>query len=193
MAEIKIRKIVVSVEETHREAGRAIAPPTRKAVAAAVIENPFAGEYVEDLEPLIAMGEELGGLLSERARDALGAAPGDIQSYGKAAIVGEAGELEHTAALIHPRYGRIFRENVEKGDAAIPSTKKRGGPGTRIDVPLHYKNEVRVRSHFDAVEVSIPDAPMANEVVVIAAVTDSGRPLPRIGGTTPAEVEAGSS
>src|SRR5579871_2543021 len=122
-----IRKIVTVVEETHLEMGKAIAPPTRRAAAVAVIENPFAGRYVEDLAPLIAMGEELGKLLSERAVAALGIAGPDVQSYGKAALVGENGEMEHAAALLHPRMGAPVRNALGKGAALIPSSKKRGG------------------------------------------------------------------
>ena len=183
-----IRKIVTVVEETHIEMGKTIAPPTRRAAAIAVIENPFAGKYVEDLSPLIAIGEELGGLLGERAVAALGVAPGQIESYGKAAIVGEAGELEHAAAILHPTLGKPLRAAVEKGAALIPSAKKRGGMGARIDVPLGHKDAAFVRSHFDALEVGVPDAPRANEIVVAIVVTDSGRPLPRIGGLQKHEI-----
>jgi hypothetical protein len=185
----EIRKLVVLVEETCREAGKSVQPPTRKAVALAVIRNPFAGRYVDDLEPLMAVGEELGGLLGQRAVAALGVAPGAIESYGKAAIVGEAGELEHAAAILHPRLGKPLREAVEKGAALVPSAKKMGGLGTPIDVPLGHKDAAFVRSHFDAIEVRLPDAPRADEILVAVAVTDSGRPLPRIGGLQKHEIK----
>jgi hypothetical protein len=189
MTQAKIRKIVVGVEETHQEMGRPIEPATRKAWAIAVIENPFAGKYEADLAPLIAIGEALGGLLGERAVAALGIAPGTVESYGKAAIVGEAGELEHAAAILHPTLGKPFRVAVEKGAALIPSAKKRGGMGARIDVPLGHKDAAWVRSHFDAIEIGVSDAPRANEIVVALVVTDSGRPLPRIGGLQAHEIE----
>lgn len=185
----QIRKIVVLVEETHREMGRAIAPPTRKAAALAVIANPFAGRFVEDLEPLIAIGEELGDLLGRRAVAALGIAPAMVESYGKAAMVGEGGELEHAGAILHPRMGKPLRAAVEKGAALVPSAKKMGGPGQPLDVPLGHKDAAYVRSHFDAMEVRLADAPRAGEILVAIAITDSGRPLPRIGGLTVAEVE----
>jgi len=178
----RIRKLIVAVEETHREQGKEVAPPTRKAAAVAVIDNPCASNYVEDLEPLMAIGEELGELLGRRAVAALGIRPGQAESYGKAAIVGENGELEHAAAILHPRLGKPLREAVEKGAALVPSAKKRGGPGAAIDVPLGHKDAAYVRSHFDAIEVRVADAPRANEIVVAVAVTDSGRPLARIGG-----------
>src|SRR5258707_6903382 len=159
----KIRKLIVSVEETHEEMGRTIAPPTRKACALAVIENPCAGHFEATLDVLVKMGEELGGLLGERAVAALGVTPAQIESYGKAAIVGEAGELEHAAAILHPTLGKPLRAAVEKGAALIPSAKKRGGLGCTIDVPLGHKAAAFVRSHFDAMEARGADAPRANE------------------------------
>jgi hypothetical protein len=184
-----IRKLLTIVEETHREAGEAISPPTRKACAIAVIDNPFAGRHAPDLSELIEIGAMLGELLGNRAVAALGIAPADVQSYGKAAIVGEDGELEHAAAILHPKLGAPLRVAVEKGAALVPSAKKRGGMGTAIDVPLGHKDAAYVRSHFDAMEIHVPDAPMRGEIVVAIVVTDSGRPLPRIGGLTHAEIE----
>ena len=178
----RIRKLVVQVDETRIEMGQAVNPPTRRALAMAVIENPCAGRYVENLDELIAIGEELGGLLGARCVQALGITPGQAHSYGKAAIVGEAGELEHAAAILHPKLGAPLRAAVEKGAALVPSSKKRGGLGTSIDVPLGHKNAAFVRSHFDAMEARVSDAPRANEIVVAVVVTDSGRPLARIGG-----------
>lgn len=185
----KIRKIVTVLEETITEMGRPVEPPTRRAAALAVIENPLAGRYEEDLSVLVAAGEELGLLLTARAVAALGIEGARAESYGKAAIVGENGELEHAAAILHPKMGAPVRRVLERGAALIPSAKKRGGPGTGIDVPLGHKDAAFVRSHFDAMEVRIADAPRANEIVVAIAVTDSGRPLPRIGGLTTAEIK----
>jgi hypothetical protein len=185
----KIRKLIVQVDETRIEMGQAVAPPTRRALAMAVIENPFAGRYEEKLDALVAIGEELGGLLGDKCVAALGIAPGQAQSYGKAAIVGEAGELEHAAAILHPKLGAPLRRAVEKGAALVPSAKKRGGLGTAIDVPLGHKDAAFVRSHFDAMEARVSDAPRANEIVVAVVVTDSGRPLPRIGGLQAHEIK----
>ena len=184
-----IRKIIVQVDETRIEMGRSISPPTRKALAMAVIENPFAGQYTDNLDALIAIGEELGALLGQRCVEALGIEPGQAQSYGKAAIVGEAGELEHAAAILHPKLGAPLRIAVEKGAALVPSSKKRGGLGTAIDVPLGHKDAAFVRSHFDAMEARVADAPRANEIVVAVVVTDSGRPLPRVGGLQVHEIQ----
>jgi hypothetical protein len=185
----EIRKLAVWVEETHTEMGRPVTPATRKAVAVAVIANPFAGRYAEDLSPLIEIGAELGGLLGARCVAALGIAPHEAQSYGKAAMVGEGGELEHAAAILHPKLGAPLRAAVEKGAALVPSSKKMGGPGQVLDVPLGHKDAAYVRSHFDGIEVRLNDAPRAGEIMVAVAVTDSGRPLPRVGGLTHAEAE----
>jgi len=184
-----IRKLVIQVDETRKEMGQDITPPTRRAVAIAVIENPYAGRYSENLDELIAIGEELGALLGQKAVKALGIEPGQAQSYGKAAIVGENGELEHAAAILHPKLGAPLRVAVEKGAALVPSAKKRGTLGTAIDVPLGHKDAAFVRSHFDAIEARVSDAPRANEIVVAVAVTDSGRPLPRIGGLQASEIK----
>lgn len=185
----RIRKIIVVVEETRSEMGRPVDPPTRKAAAVAVIANPFAGRYQEDLSDLIAIGEELGALLGQKAVEALGIAPSQAESYGKAAVVGENGELEHAAAILHPKLGAPLRKAVEKGAALVPSSKKRGGMNAPIDIPLGHKDAAFVRSHFDAMEVRVPDAPRADEIVVAVAVTDSGRPFPRVGGLTVSEIK----
>ncbi len=182
----KIRKLVTFVEETRVEMDRAVEPPTRRAAAVAVIENPFAGRYVEDLSLLIDVGEDLGQL---RAVAALGIEGSRAESYGKAAAVGENGELEHAAAVLHPKLGAPVRKVLGKGAALIPSSKKRGGPGVALDVPLGHKDAAFVRSHFDGMEVRIADAPRANEIMVAVAVTDSGRPHPRVGGLTKDEIK----
>ena len=189
MTPMRIRKLITVVEETRREMGETVDPPTRKAAAIAVIENPFAARYVKDLEPLMAIGEELGGLLGTRAVAALGIAPGRAESYGKAAVVGEGGELEHAAAILHPRLGTPLRAAVEKGAALVPSAKKMGGIGTPIDVPLGHKDAAFVRSHFDGMEVRVTDAPRADEIMVAVVVTDGGRPLPRVGGLTKDQIK----
>ena len=177
-----IRKLVVQVDETRKEMGRTIEPPTRRAVAIAVIENPYAGRYSESLDELIAIGEELGALLGQKAVAALGIAPGQAQSYGKAAIVGERGELEHAAAILHPKLGAPLRVAVEKGAALVPSTKKVGPPGAALDVPLTNINASYVRGQFDAIEVRVPGAPAADEIVFILAMSTGYRIHDRVGG-----------
>ncbi len=179
---MEVRKYLTIVEETAMEGGKKVDPPARKAAAIAVIRNPFAGKYVENLDELVEVGVTLGGKLTKMAVEALRIPPQKAESYGKAAIVGADGELEHAAAILHPKLGTPMREAVGGGKAIIPSAKKRGAPGTEIDVPLHYKDAAFVRSHFDAMSVRVPDAPRSDEIVVAIVVTDSGRPHPRIGG-----------
>jgi Amino acid synthesis len=175
----RIRKLVTFLEETREEMGQGVNPPTQRVAAVAVIENPCAGKYAEDLSELIAIGEELGELLTQRAVAALGVSETAVESYGKAAAVGENGEIEHAAV----------RGVLGKGAALIPSSKKRGGMGVVLDVPLGHKDAAYVRSHFDGMEVRINDAPRANEIMVAIAVTDSGRPLARVGGLTKDQIK----
>jgi hypothetical protein len=179
---LKLRKLLVVVEETLTEADQTITPPLRKAAAAAVIKNPFAGRFVEDLSPLFDLGAQLGEILGNEAVKSLGAAPGQVKAYGKGAIVGFAGELEHCAAILHPKLGKPLREAVNGGKAIIPSSAKRGGPGTAIDVPLHFKDDEWAISYFDAMEVRVPDAPGPDEIVIAVVLTNAGRPLARIEG-----------
>ena len=183
-----IRKLFTSVEETRLEMGREVSPPIRRAIAAMVLKNPFAGRYVEDLSELIEASVPLGAELAARAIAALGIPGEQVQSFGKAAIVGEDGELEHAAALLHPRMGAPVRAALGKGPALIPSAKKRGGPGTPIDIPLGHKDAAFVRSHFDAIEARITDAPLRDEILLCLALTTGGRPLPRVGGLTASEI-----
>ncbi len=186
-----VRKLIVMVDQINRENGQTVSPPTRRAVAMAVIENPFAGRYETDLEPLIKIGEWMGGFLGEQCVSALGVQPSQAESFGKSCIVGESGELEHAAAILHPKMGGPLRAAVEKGAALVPSSKKMGQPGTAIDIPLGHKDAAYVRSHFDAIEARVPDAPRADELVIAISVTDSGRPLPRVGGLKSNEISVG--
>jgi hypothetical protein len=186
---MKIRKVAVFLEETLTEMGKTVDPPSRRAAAVAVIENPFAGKYVEDLSDLMSIGEELGEFLTRKAVAALGIAPTTAESYGKAAAVGENGEIEHAAAILHPKLGTPVRRVLGKGAALIPSSKKRGGLGVVLDIPLGHKDAAFVRSHFDGMEVRINDAPRASEIMVAIAVTDGGRPLPRVGGLTKDQIK----
>jgi hypothetical protein len=184
-----IRKLVTFVDETLTEQGQEVKPPIRRAAAVAIIANPFAETFQEDLAGLIDIGEELGGLLASRAVAALGIPGSAVQSYGKAAAVGENGELEHAAAILHPKLGAPFRKVLGKGAALIPSSKKRGGMGVVLDIPLGHKDAAFVRSHFDGMEVRVNDAPRANEIMVAVAVTTGGRPLPRVGGLKLSEIK----
>lgn len=182
----EIRKIVTSVEEIRFEGFRELDKPIHKCLAAAVIQNPFAGVYMEDLSELSEYGEYLGAYLADIAVKALNGA--SVHSYGKGAIVGLNGELEHGGAILHPSLGKPMREAVGGGKAIIPSAKKVGGAGSGLDIPLHYKDAAFVRTHYDAMEVRIPDAPKDNEIVVALVVTDGGRPHARIGGLQRSEI-----
>jgi hypothetical protein len=183
---MEIRKLVTIIDEVRIEAGRPVDPPIRRVVAAAVLSNPHAGTYVDNLDELVEASVALSELLSKAAVAHLGGKP--VHSYGKGAIVGGKGELEHAAALLHPKFGTPLREASGGGKAIIPSAKKRGGPGTPLDIPLHYKDAAFVRSHFDAIELRIVDAPNDDEIVLAVAVTDGGRPHPRVGGLKVEEI-----
>ena len=186
---MKIRKIVTVVEETIREMDREVNPATRKAAAIAVIANPFSGSYAEDLTELMDIGAELGDMLGKKCLQALGIGREKAESYAKACIVGTDGELEHAAAILHPKLGKPFRDALGRGLALIPSVKKRGPAGCTVDVPINHKDAAFVRSHFDGMTVSVEDAPRRDELMVVLVVTDSGRPLPRVGGLTKEEAK----
>ena len=187
--DVNIRKIVTNVEEVFREGFGPVEKPIKRCIVAAVIQNPFAGKYVEDLSQLMDTGEYLGKRLTEIGVQAMGVKPEEVENYGKGAIVGLDGELEHAAAILHPKLGKPMREVIGGGKAIIPSAKKAGPAGTALDVPLHYKNAAFVRTHYDAMEIRIPDAPRADEIVVALAVTNGGRPHPRVGGLQISEVK----
>lgn len=179
---LDIRKIVVITDETRSAAGRRDGDPLRRVAAMAVVANPLAGSgYVEDLSALIEPSGEIGTELGRLALEALGA---PAQSYGKAGICGTSGEQEHANACLTSTFGDALRTAVGGGAAWITSATKVGPPGTAIDVPLACKDQIWVRSHYDALEVRIPDAPLPHEIVVVAAVADRGRLNARLGGMT---------
>jgi hypothetical protein len=184
-----IRKIVTILDETHLEMGRPIAPSIRRAGAVAVIANPFAGRFVDDLTPLIEIGDELGDLLGRRALQALGIPGEQVEGYGKAAAVGENGEMEHAAAILHPKLGAPLRKLLGRAPALVPSAKKRGSLGVVLDVPLGHKAAAFVRSHFDGMEVRVSDAPRSDEIIVAVVLTSGGRPLARVGGLKASEIK----
>jgi len=174
-----IRKFVTTVEDTLAEAGVATDRVVRKAVSSAVIANPYAGRIVADLDLLEHMGAEISGQLAERALAVLGVGPNDVSGYGKGAIVGTAGELEHAAALLHPRFGAPVRAVVDHGAEIIPSTKKVGGVGASITLPILNKDDRWVFDDMDAIDVWIPDAPHADEIVISVVLSVGGRPHAR--------------
>jgi hypothetical protein len=173
-----IRKLVTVVEEVHEDGGRPVEPPLTIVAAGAVIENPLAGRFVEDLSPLVdAYCEPLGELLVSRALAALG---GDAEAYGKGALVGLDGEVEHGSAILHNLlFGNRVREPVG-GTSLLPSAEKCGGPGASLDLALKHTADHTVRSHHLTFEVRIPDAPRGNELVVWVALATAGRPQARL-------------
>ena len=186
--EPEIRKLVVFRETIRSEGGRELEKPLKKCAVAAVIKNPFAGKYEEDLSLLMEYGEYLGDYLTRTAIEKLGVAPEEVETFGKACIVGLAGEHEHAAALMHPKLGAPMRKALGAGKAVIPSAKKIAAPGSTLDVPLLYKDAMLVRSHYDAITIRIPDAPHADEVVVVNAFSTGPRPHARIGGLSVEEI-----
>ncbi len=184
---MKVRKWATQVEEIHREAGELDDPPLRKVASVVVLKNPFAGEYREDLQELIDYSAEFGPELMDRALDAMD--PYEVEGIGKGALIGEQGDQEHGVACLTSVFGDIFRNAVD-GSAWITSATKHGGPGDTIDIPTAYKNELTVRSHYDAMRVSVPDAPHADELAIIVVMTNRGRMNERLGGPTVEEVES---
>ncbi len=176
-----MRKVVSVVETVNSEMGQPVEGLHRKVATAVVFANPYAGRYVADLGELEALGARLGEALIGEALAALGVAADQVSAYGKAAIVGTNGEIEHAAALIHPTFGAPVRAALGKGPAIIPSTKLLGGPGTRIAVPLTNCSDIWVFDDMDAITISIDDAPRPDEIVAVLGLAVGGRPLARIG------------
>lgn len=188
MPEIEIRKRLTQIEEIFHEGGKPAKEPLRRGAVLCVIRNPFAGRYVEDIagfmDDLTPLGIDMAGALLK----ALGGDPATVQSYGKGAIIGAAGELEH-GALWHVPGGYAMREILGEAKAIVPSAKKVGGPGTRLDVPITHINASYVRSHFDAMEVGIADAPRADELLVALVMTTGSRIHARVGGLKASEIK----
>ena len=180
--EPNIRKFEIFLETVRSEGGIELEKPLKKCAAVAVIKNPFAGKYAEDLTELMEYGEYLGDYLTRKAVEAMDIPVAEVHSFGKACIVGLDGEHEHAAAIMHPRLGAPMRSYLESGSAVIPSAKKIAAAGATLDVPLLYKDGMLVRSHYDSMTVRIPDAPHPDEILCAVAFTDGGRPRARIGG-----------
>ncbi|SKA12806.1 Amino acid synthesis [Enhydrobacter aerosaccus] len=187
---VKLRKYVSVIEETHHDGGPVLDWPVMKAAVGGVIANPYAGRYVADIQPMMKALEPLAVDLTERVMKLLDAKGSELEAYGKGAIVGIAGELEH-AALWHQPSGFGIRHAMGGAKSIVPSTVKVASAGTRIDIPLHHVTASYVRSHFDAVEFCVPDGPKPDEIVFIVAASIGGRPHARVGGLTPAEIKVG--
>jgi hypothetical protein len=188
MPEVVVRKRLISVEEIFHEGGPVATNPLRRAAALVVIHNPFAGSYVASIESFMDDLKPLGLDMARRLVAALGGDPKAVQGYGKGAIVGSGGELEH-GALWHVPGGYAMREVLGGAKAIVASTKKVGGPGTRLDVPITHINASYVRSHFDAMEVGINDAPRADEILLALVMTTGARVHARVGGLKASEVK----
>ncbi|CAN7710422.1 amino acid synthesis family protein [Mesorhizobium sp. LjRoot246] len=188
MPAVVVRKFLVQVEEIFHEGGPRAARPLKRGAVVAVIANPFAGRYVEEIAGFMEDLKPLGLDMARRLIDAIGDGVPAIQGYGKGAIVGAAGELEH-GALWHNPGGYAMRELLGNARAIVPSTKKVGGPGTRIDIPITHINASYVRSHFDAIEIGIADAPRSDEMAVILAMTTGARVHARVGGLAAADIK----
>jgi hypothetical protein len=188
MPEVVIRKQQVVVEEVFHEGGPRAETPLRRAAVVTVIQNPFAGRYEPEIEGFMEDLKPLGLAMARRLVEALGGDPTVVEGYGKGAIAGEAGELDH-AALWHMPGGYAMREVLGGAKAIVPSTKKVGGPGARLDVPVTHINASYVRSHFDAMEVGINDAPRRDELVLVLVMTTGGRVHARAGGLKASEIK----
>jgi hypothetical protein len=188
MPEVQLRKRVIVVEEVFHEGGPVAAIPLRRAAALAVIHNPFAGKYVPEIAGFMEDLNPLGLEMAKALVSALGGDPKIVEGYGKGAIVGQAGELEH-GALWHVPGGYAMLEILGNAKAIVASTKKVGGPGTRLDVPITHINASYVRSHFDSMEVGIVDAPKANEILLALVMTTGPRVHARVGGLKASEVK----
>lgn len=186
--QIKIRRSYAILEVRNEEAGRPAEPPLRRVAAIAVVENPYAGRYVEDLRPMIEASVALGREMATLALAAFG--PHAVQSYGKGGVVGVAGEQEHANALLTTAFANPIRDAIGGGDAWISSFTKKGAPGTLIDIPMNHTGDVYVRSHYDGMSVVVPDAPMPDEIAVIFCIANRGRINARVGGLTHDEVTA---
>jgi hypothetical protein len=184
---MQIRKVLSFVDEARSEAGHPADPPLRKVAAVAVIKNPYAGRYEADLTPLVEASGALAKELSEMALALL--KPYAVESYGKAAIIGLGGEQEQGVALLTTVFGNIIRETAGGGKAWISSLTKRAAPGSTIDVPLAHKDALYVRSHYDGITITMPDAPLADEIAIICAYANRGRLNARVGGLAKHEIK----
>ena len=191
--QFELRKIYNVLEVVHREGGQPVAPPTRVAATAGVVTNFLAGTWAKDLSPLVDVYcARLGTLLSEESAAILGA---PAEAFGKGALVGIDGEIEHGSAILHNlKFGNPVRARAGDAKSLLPSAEKRGAPGAALDIPLKHVNDATVRSHHQTFEIRVPDAPRANELLIVVALSSSGRPLARLGafGTDFSSADAGA-
>jgi hypothetical protein len=184
---IKIKRVLTFLDEVRVADGRDTVPPLRKAAAVAIVDNPFAGRFVQDLSPLTRASEAIGREICAIAVRLL--APDQAVSYGKAAVIGSNGEQEHGNAMLTTVFGNVMREAIGGGKAWISSMTKRAAPGAMIDIPLAHKDALYVRSHYDGMTLTLPDAPQPNEIAIIAVYATRARPNQRVGGLSAAEIK----
>jgi hypothetical protein len=186
LPEVNVRKLVLAVEDVWHDNGPRLDQPLRRGSLAAVLKNPYAGRYVEDIQPMMEALKPLGREMAARLVEALGG-PGRIEGYGKGALIGLGGELEH-GALWHVPGGYGMRELLEGSHAIVPSTTKIGATGSAIDIPIHHRVAAYVRSHFDSLEVRVADAPRPDEMLLVIAMPTGARPHARVGGLRADEI-----
>ena len=184
---IQIKRTLTFIDEVGVEAGQQVTPPLRKVAVGAIIDNPFAGRFERDLGPLTKASEEIGRQICRIAVALL--SPHRPESYGKAAIIGMNGEQEHGVAMLTTVFGNVMREAAGGGKAWISSITKRAAPGATIDIPLAHKDALYVHSHYDGITITLPDAPLPNEIAVICAFANRGRPNHRVGGPAASEIK----
>jgi hypothetical protein len=184
---MQIRKVLSFIDEARSEAGHKADPPLRKVAVAAIIGNPYAGKYVQDLGPLTDASLGLGREITALAVSLL--APYAPESYGKAAVIGLNGEQQHGSSMLTTVFGNVMREAAGGGKAWISSFTKRAGPGATIDIPLANKDALYVRSHYDGISITLPDAPLPDELAIICAYANRGQLNHRIGGLAAGEIK----
>jgi hypothetical protein len=183
---MNIKRVLTFMDEVRAEAGQRVDPPLRKVAVVAVIDNPFAARFEPDLKPLTDASAEIGRHICGLAVSLLGQAP---ESYGKAAVIGLNGEQEHGVAMLTTVFGDVMRDAAGGGKAWISSFTKRAAPGAAIDIPLAHKDALYVHSHYDGITITLPDAPLPDEIAVICAYASRGRPNHRVGGLSVREIK----
>ncbi len=184
---MQIKRTLAFIDDVAIEGGQTVTPPLRKVAVVAVIDNPFAGKFEKDLSPLTEASEEIGRRINAMAIALL--APHEPQSYGKAAVIGMNGEQEHGVAMLTTVFGNVMREAAGGGKAWISSLTKRAAPGATIDIPLAHKDALYVRSHYDGITVTLADAPLPDELAIICAFANRGRPHHRVGGLAVGDIK----
>jgi hypothetical protein len=184
---MQIKRTLTFIEKAAEEAGQSVDPPLCKVAVAAIVDNPFAGRIEKNLQPLTDASAEIGRIICAMAISML--APHHAQSYGKAAVIGINGEQEHGVAMLTTVFGNVMREAAGGGKAWISSLTKRAAPGATIDIPLAHKDALYVRSHYDGITITLPDAPLPNEIAVICAFASRGRSNHRVGGLAASEIK----